>query len=181
MKTLLSTRSITTGSITAGSITAGLITAAFLLISTIGANLALAESKRGDTNIAEISSTYLRLSSALASDDESAANTAFLEIQKHLEKSTDSKMIQIVAKLKGSKETQSIEELRNSFGVLSEGLIPLIETHSDSALKSVKAHCPMALEGKGGYWLQKGEEIRNPYFGSAMLKCGSIVNSDSNS
>ncbi|MFT4674108.1 MAG: hypothetical protein ACI9R6_001009, partial [Saprospiraceae bacterium] len=26
----------------------------------------------------------------------------------------------------------------------------------------------------GGYWLSNSKEIRNPYFGSKMLKCGRI-------
>jgi len=34
--------------------------------------------------------------------------------------------------------------------------------------------CPMANGGKGASWLSKDEEIRNPYFGSRMLKCGRI-------
>ncbi len=34
-------------------------------------------------------------------------------------------------------------------------------------------HCPMALDGKGGDWLQNNESLANPYFGSAMLHCGS--------
>ncbi len=34
--------------------------------------------------------------------------------------------------------------------------------------------CPMADNDKGGYWLSLNEEIRNPYYGDAMLKCGSV-------
>jgi len=34
-------------------------------------------------------------------------------------------------------------------------------------------HCPMALDGKGGDWLQNSDSLANPYFGSAMLHCGS--------
>lgn len=37
-----------------------------------------------------------------------------------------------------------------------------------------KQFCPMAFEGKGGYWLSSSEEIRNPYYGDKMLKCGSV-------
>ena len=32
-------------------------------------------------------------------------------------------------------------------------------------------YCPMAK----GSWLQKGKEIRNPYHGHEMLRCGEIV------
>jgi Cu(I)/Ag(I) efflux system membrane fusion protein len=33
-------------------------------------------------------------------------------------------------------------------------------------------YCPMANRDKGAYWFSGTEEIRNPYFGEAMLKCG---------
>lgn len=34
--------------------------------------------------------------------------------------------------------------------------------------------CPMANDDKGGYWLSGEKEIKNPYFGSKMLKCGEV-------
>jgi Cu(I)/Ag(I) efflux system membrane fusion protein len=37
-------------------------------------------------------------------------------------------------------------------------------------------HCPMALDNQGADWLQKDPELRNPYFGSMMLRCGSTQN-----
>ena len=36
-------------------------------------------------------------------------------------------------------------------------------------------HCPMAIDEEGAMWLQEDEEVRNPYHGSAMLRCGSRV------
>ncbi len=36
-------------------------------------------------------------------------------------------------------------------------------------------HCPMALDGEGADWIQRGGEIANPYFGSRMHRCGSRV------
>ena len=32
--------------------------------------------------------------------------------------------------------------------------------------------CPMARNGKGAYWLSAIKEIKNPYYGEAMLTCG---------
>jgi Cu(I)/Ag(I) efflux system membrane fusion protein len=32
----------------------------------------------------------------------------------------------------------------------------------------------MAFDNKGASWLQLDKEIRNPYFGSMMYKCGSV-------
>lgn len=36
-------------------------------------------------------------------------------------------------------------------------------------------HCPMANKGKGANWLSKENAIKNPYYGSQMLTCGSTV------
>jgi Cu(I)/Ag(I) efflux system membrane fusion protein len=47
------------------------------------------------------------------------------------------------------------------FGVVSEESVYLV-------------HCPMAFDFRGADWLQSSSEIRNPYFGSEMLECGSV-------
>ncbi|WP_372796066.1 efflux RND transporter periplasmic adaptor subunit [Pontiella sp.] len=37
-----------------------------------------------------------------------------------------------------------------------------------------QAFCPMAFNDAGAIWLQKSEEVLNPYFGDMMLRCGEI-------
>jgi Cu(I)/Ag(I) efflux system membrane fusion protein len=32
----------------------------------------------------------------------------------------------------------------------------------------------MAFDNKGGFWISKEPEIKNPYFGDIMLKCGEV-------
>jgi Cu(I)/Ag(I) efflux system membrane fusion protein len=32
----------------------------------------------------------------------------------------------------------------------------------------------MARDGKGARWLQSDAKVKNPYFGSEMLECGSL-------
>jgi len=34
--------------------------------------------------------------------------------------------------------------------------------------------CPMANNNKGAYWLSEVKDIKNPYFGAKMMKCGSV-------
>ena len=36
-------------------------------------------------------------------------------------------------------------------------------------------HCPMAFDGRGARWLQSSKDLLNPYFGDAMLRCGSTL------
>jgi len=34
--------------------------------------------------------------------------------------------------------------------------------------------CPMYNDGKGAMWLSETEEIKNPFYGSKMMKCGKV-------
>ena len=40
--------------------------------------------------------------------------------------------------------------------------------------KVYQQFCPMANSDKGAIWLSSNEKIMNPYFGAAMLSCGTI-------
>ena len=35
--------------------------------------------------------------------------------------------------------------------------------------------CPMANSNKGAIWISTEKEIKNPYYGDAMLTCGSVI------
>ncbi len=77
-----------------------------------------------------------------------------------------------------SADPNSIEQLRERFSFVSQSLIDLRKKYSATGkILYHIAHCPMALEGKGANWIQKDKDIKNPYFGSAMLGCGSITES----
>ncbi len=69
-----------------------------------------------------------------------------------------------------------IEKQRKGFAILSEALIGAVKRFGAPAQGTVfHFTCPMAFDGRGAVWLQKDKEIRNPYFGAAMLRCGEIV------
>jgi len=57
---------------------------------------------------------------------------------------------------------------------LSKNMYELIKV-SKSETPVYYQHCPMANDGKGANWLSKENAIKNPYYGSQMLTCGSIV------
>lgn len=69
--------------------------------------------------------------------------------------------------------TDDITAQRQLLSELTESIEPMIEK-SLSGGTIYKQFCPMAFDGKGGYWLSVNEEIRNPYFGEKMLKCGTV-------
>ena len=70
-------------------------------------------------------------------------------------------------------KTSEIEAQRNYFKPLSENLIRAVKLFGINH-KAYEQFCPMADDNNGGHWLSLTEQINNPYFGSKMLKCGSV-------
>ena len=68
-------------------------------------------------------------------------------------------------------KASNIKEMRNIFKELSKPMSRWATQNKPAGINV--AYCPMAP----GSWLQKGEDIRNPYYGASMLKCGEIVSS----
>ncbi|WP_320171850.1 efflux RND transporter periplasmic adaptor subunit [Maridesulfovibrio sp.] len=73
------------------------------------------------------------------------------------------------------REAQDIVGARAGLEPLSYGMIDAVEKLGIKSGKPVyELFCPMAFDFKGAKWLQSDEDIRNPYFGEAMLKCGEV-------
>jgi len=74
---------------------------------------------------------------------------------------------------KHAKELSSQSDLakqRVSFAGLSQSMIDLFKVVSVKETSLYVDYCPM----KKAYWLSTEKTIRNPYYGNAMLSCGSI-------
>lgn len=70
---------------------------------------------------------------------------------------------------KGIATDSDIEKQRNMFAELSVILWPIVKSaKSDQPL--FYDYCPM----KKMYWISADEKIKNPYYGTKMLTCGSI-------
>jgi Cu(I)/Ag(I) efflux system membrane fusion protein len=65
-----------------------------------------------------------------------------------------------------------VEEQRKDFERLSDHLIEAVQRFGVNSDKVYRAYCPMAFDDKGAYWLSEFEDIKNPYFGASMLRCG---------
>ena len=72
----------------------------------------------------------------------------------------------------GIESKTDVEAQRKDFQTLSDHLIEAVELFGINRDKAYRAYCPMAFGDKGAYWLSEIEDIKNPYFGSAMLTCG---------
>ncbi|MBJ6120101.1 DUF3347 domain-containing protein [Pontibacter sp. BT310] len=70
-------------------------------------------------------------------------------------------------------ETTDLEAQRAQLELLSEATFALTKAFGAANETLYYQHCPMANNDQGAYWLSSNEEIRNPYFGEKMLKCGS--------
>ncbi len=70
---------------------------------------------------------------------------------------------------------EAIADARELFEKLSRQVIMLQKHygHEGDGMRYL-AFCPMAFGNAGAYWLQRREQINNPYYGSQMLRCGEI-------
>jgi len=69
-------------------------------------------------------------------------------------------------------QAADIKAARKAFGDLSDAVIAAAKAEGWKDLPDVKvAFCPMANRS----WIQKEDSIRNPYYGTSMLTCGSFT------
>ena len=63
-----------------------------------------------------------------------------------------------------------LKAARDAFGPLSDAVIARVQSEEgkEAAAELRLAYCPMVKRS----WLQREEQIRNPYYGSQMLTCG---------
>lgn len=66
--------------------------------------------------------------------------------------------------------TNGLEKQRDLFSALSNNMITLAKAVKLSEQPVYVDYCPM----KKMYWLSEEKNIRNPYYGNAMLACGSV-------
>ncbi len=71
--------------------------------------------------------------------------------------------------------TDDIEVQRTAYLTMSNDLIALVKNSGMKEGELYVEHCPMAFNNTGGSWISSNKEIRNPYFGDKMMKCGEIT------
>ena len=79
--------------------------------------------------------------------------------------------------LSDAAEATEIEAQRLAFSLLSEQMSAIANRFGPPGAGPLfEMQCPMAFNSRGARWLQPDGGVRNPYFGAAMPKCGSVVN-----
>lgn len=144
------------------------------LLSLSFASIEAAESKKHF--VETLLTPYLQIQTGLAGDDLEGAKQgaqAYITAFKQGSPSLDhEKLTRYALEIENASE---ISAARNSFSGLSAQTLSLVQYSGPGENNTLFiAECPMAFDGKGGVWLQASETIANPYYGSAMLTCGSI-------
>lgn len=71
-----------------------------------------------------------------------------------------------------------IATARLAYRKLSEGMIAWLASHPEQREGLMLVHCPMAFTNQGAYWVQSRGQLRNPYEGAMMLRCGADIDWD---
>lgn len=65
---------------------------------------------------------------------------------------------------------ENMEQLREGFFEWTESLL-----EKAFPFPVYELSCPMAFNNDGANWLSRSRQIKNPYFGSQMLECGTVI------
>jgi Cu(I)/Ag(I) efflux system membrane fusion protein len=83
----------------------------------------------------------------------------------------------IIDNLNGIVQMKGIEMKRKHFSIISDNLNNVLITFGNPGEKTLyHQYCPMAFDDEGAFWISDDDQIRNPYFGDMMLKCGEVKN-----
>ncbi|WP_018477562.1 DUF3347 domain-containing protein [Pontibacter roseus] len=137
-------------------------------------------------NLSQLLDEYITLKDALVESDADAAKEAAAAVlasanampvaalQVEDQKAFAEKQVEVVRQSAAAiSGTADIAEQRNNLENLSEAVFSLTKAFGATDQKVYYQHCPMVNNNQGAYWVSTNPEIRNPYFGSSMLKCGS--------
>lgn len=137
--------------------------------------------------VKEIITEYLQVKNALANDNGNNAATAAKAIattlsnvdMKSISAAQMSSYMDIAGDLKEHAEhiggnADKMDHQREHFQMLSKDIEDLIKAFGAGGQTLYKDYCPMADDGKGAIWISEVKEIKNPYMGSKMPKCGSV-------
>lgn len=137
-------------------------------------------------SIKEIVDHYLHIKNALVNDkgNEAASGAKAMEAEiKNLDKSlltaeqktgydkNEEELKEHAEHI--AKNGDRVEHQRSHFVMLSEVMYDLVKAFGGGRAL-YHDHCPMYNDNKGAIWLSEMKEVKNPYYGSKMLTCGTV-------
>ena len=146
----------------------------------------IAVSKKFQNQLKQVFDDYILVKDALVNDDANSAQQAGKQIIQSL-KNVDMKLLsddkahnhwmtiqkELNASANAISGSTDISKQRGHFKHLSAHMISSVQLFGINQ-KVYSEFCPMADNNKGAYWISLEEEIRNPYYGEAMLTCGEV-------
>jgi Protein of unknown function (DUF3347) len=141
------------------------MTRGLLVLSACVAAVALVRAADSFTSLLE---PYFRIQTALVDDRTDTLKADAAEVVRQAKMMGDEGKA-IAGAAAELDEASNLELARTAFGKLSDAVIAYSERMKASPGGDVATmYCPMVKKS----WLQKGESVRNPYYGKAMPGCG---------
>lgn len=130
---------------------------------------------------------YLNVARALSRDDFEAVQTAATRLSAAVEKAS-LRDVPLPVGLAWNRQqralqratvqlnaAQDLAQARTTLQPLTEALEAGVQALPEGTVGTLfRAFCPMAFNDRGATWLSRDDQIRNPYFGSTMFRCGEI-------
>lgn len=137
---------------------------------------------KNDAKAEAILSDYFKLKDALVNDDAKEAAQAGSKLivsLKSFDRETFKPMqqLELIEIIEDATEhaehivKSPIDHQREHFKILSKDVTDMLAI-TGTANTLYEQFCPMY--DKGSAWLSTSKEVKNPYYGSKMLKCGSV-------
>ena len=151
-----------------------LVAVAFLITASF--QKSAAQDSTQQYQLSQLLSQYYNIKDALVAGNGNLASAKAEEFIK-VANTIDYKLISegnITALLKDAtpiSESKDIKTQREHFANLSNNMATLAKAMKLTNQPIYQAYCPM----KKANWLSSEKEIKNPYYGSAMLTCGKVV------
>lgn len=136
--------------------------------------------------VGDVWQAYLALKDALVASEAAQAGEKAGMILKALQKADHTSLapadrpvwVSQASRLQNGVEairaSQEVGQQRIAFERVSQEVYDIVKNWGASGATVYKQFCPMALDSQGAFWLSAEKQIRNPYFGDAMLKCGEV-------
>tara|TARA_Y100001958_G_C20830052_1_gene281250 strand:+ start:42 stop:557 length:516 start_codon:yes stop_codon:yes gene_type:complete len=158
-----------------------------LLILPAASIFAQDNSHSHEEHLGKLLASYFEMKDALVADDFKTAKQALIDFTEEVK--NDPEMIDhkkhatkhamhhsaMVSAVDIAGSSTDIKTLRDSFDEITVELLKAIENQGYTDGEMYVQFCPMADGGNGAKWISKEKKIMNPYFGSMMLNCGSVV------
>lgn len=115
---------------------------------------------------------YISVKNALVNSDTKMASQAIQSLYQSIKEDGNFKQKETLLKsTEKMAKASSIEKQRAAFNEVSTTVWDIIKNAKKTNKTVYYQYCPM----KKAYWLSTEKEIENPYYGAAMLSCGSVV------